>query len=38
MKFLRLVAVLLAALAALPSHAEASDRERVTALADRFAA
>jgi uncharacterized protein (DUF885 family) len=36
MKFLRLVAVLLAALAALPSHAEASDRERVTALADRF--
>ena len=36
MKFLRLVAVLLAALAASPSHAEASDRERVTALADRF--
>ena len=28
--------MLLAALAALPSHAEASDRERVTALADRF--
>ena len=36
MKVLRLVPVLLAALAALPSHAEPGDRERVTALADRF--
>ena len=36
MKALRLVPVLLAALAALPSHAEPGDRERVTALADRF--
>ncbi len=36
MKFIRLVPALLAALAALPSHGQASDRERVTALADRF--
>jgi hypothetical protein len=36
MKFPRLVAVLLAALAALPSHAGSDDRARVTALADRF--
>ena len=36
MKFLRLVPVLLTALAALPSHAGPDDRARVTALADRF--
>ena len=36
MKFLRLVPVLLAALAALPSQAGPDDRARVTALADRF--
>src|SRR5688572_24322014 len=36
MKVLRLVPVLLAALAALPSQAATDDRARVTALADRF--
>ncbi len=36
MRLVRLVPALLAALAALPSHGQASDRERVTALADRF--
>ena len=38
MKFVRLVAALLAALATLPSHAQTGDRERVTALADRYVA
>jgi len=36
MKVLRLIPVLLAALAALPSQAATDDRARVTALADRF--
>lgn len=36
MKVLRLIPVLLAALAALPSQAASDDRARVTALADRF--
>jgi len=38
MKILRVVAVLLAAMAALPSLADSADRPRVTALADRFVA
>ena len=38
MNFLRLVPLLLAALAATASHADSDDRARVTALADRFVA
>ena len=38
MKFLRLVAMLLTALASLPLHAAGDDRARVTALADRYVA
>ena len=38
MKVLRLVAALLAALAALPTPAGPDDRARVTALADRYVA
>lgn len=36
MRILRVVALLLAAVAALPAHAQSADRARVTALADRF--
>ena len=36
MNFLRLAPLLLAVLAVAPAHAEADDRARVTALADRF--
>src|SRR4030095_15191151 len=38
MKILRVVAMLVAAMAALPSLADSADRPRVTALADRFVA
>src|SRR5262245_43117803 len=38
MRTLRVVAMLLAAMAALPSSADSGDRARVTALADRFVA
>jgi len=38
MKILRVVAMLLAAMAALPALADSADRARVTALADRFVA
>src|SRR4051812_18761745 len=38
MKTLRILATLLAALAALTAHAAANDRARVTALADRYVA
>lgn len=38
MTFLRLVAMLLTALASLPLHAAGDDRARVTALADRYVA
>jgi len=36
MKFFRPASILLAVMAALPSHAETDDRARVTALADRY--
>lgn len=38
MRFLRAVAMLFSAMAALPLHAAADDRARVTALADRYVA
>ena len=38
MQILRMVPLLLAAVVALPLHAETDDRARVTALADRFVA
>ena len=38
MRIFRVAAYLLAATAALPSHADSGDRARVTALADRFVA